>query len=218
LNFKKLPYETVWVEYPDIEKICKEIGAEATRTHSDGRPLYTLPAILDPNTNTAVSDSYRIAEYLEKTYPDSPKLFPKGSEGMQAAFYELFTKTVHAGFPRLVLNAVRDVLNPTSQAHFRASVEELFGDKMEEFNEGAEEQWEGFKAAFSKVAVWYDKNGGNFIQGDGLTYADMNVAAFFAWHGILTNREPKKWKEMSTWDNGKWVRLVEALKPYETVA
>ncbi|KZP02399.1 hypothetical protein FIBSPDRAFT_808778, partial [Athelia psychrophila] len=40
LNIKGLPYRTVWVEYPDIEQLCKKIGA--AKTNSAAAP-YTLP-------------------------------------------------------------------------------------------------------------------------------------------------------------------------------
>ena len=218
LNFKKLPYKTVWVEYPDIEKLSKEIGVEPTMIRKDGRPLYTLPAIQDPNTNTAVSESYRIAEYLEKTYPNSPKLFPPDSQGLQAAFYEFHVDTISSVFPMWILKMVHGILQQPSQAYFWRTKQEMYEKKWEEFDSGVEEQWESYKAAHSKLAACYDKNGGgHFIQGDGLTYADINIAGFFAWYRRSTDEESEEWKKMLTWDNGKWARLMEALKPYESV-
>jgi len=218
LNFKKLPYKTVWVEYPDIAQLCKDIGAEPSSVGPGGKQNYTLPVIQDPNTNTVVSESYRIAEYLEKTYPDSPKLFPTGSEGLQAAFHDLYESTKGAAFPKLMLGKVVGILQPASQPYFRRTREAAFGKKMEELHDDAEEQWAKWREAHSKIAAWYDKNGGgHFIQGNGPTYADINVAAFFAWSKFLSNGESEQWKNMLTWDNGKWAKLVEALEPYETV-
>jgi len=213
-----LPYKTVWVEYPDIEKLSKEIGSEPTGNRKDGSPYYSLPTIQDPNTNTVVSDSYRIAEYLEKTYPDSPKLFPEGSEGLQAAFHDMVNKTIYSGFPLEMMKLVHNILLPRSQEYFQRAMEETFGKKLAEFSDGSEVQWEGYKVAYSKVAAYYDKNGGgHFIQGDELTYMDFNVAVFFAWRKYLTGEESDEWKKMLTWDNGKWAKLMEALKPYESV-
>ncbi|KAJ8699426.1 hypothetical protein PTI98_002541 [Pleurotus ostreatus] len=42
LNIKGIPYQTVWVEYPDIEAVCKKIGASPT---GEEAPHYTLPVI-----------------------------------------------------------------------------------------------------------------------------------------------------------------------------
>jgi glutathione S-transferase len=84
LNYKRIPYKTVWVEYPYIKPLYLELKQEPT-TIANGKPEYTLPAIHDPNTGTFVSDSFRIAQYLDKTYPDRP-LIPEGTAGLQSAF------------------------------------------------------------------------------------------------------------------------------------
>ncbi|KAL0961286.1 hypothetical protein HGRIS_006246 [Hohenbuehelia grisea] len=40
LNYKGLPFKTVYVEFPDIEKVCKKIGAAPTSLKPNGDPLY----------------------------------------------------------------------------------------------------------------------------------------------------------------------------------
>lgn len=85
LQLKGIPFKTEWVEYPDIEPLCKRIGALPTSKKTDGRDHYTLPTIFDPSTGRAISDSLPIALYLDQTYPDSPghSLFPnKGRWGL----------------------------------------------------------------------------------------------------------------------------------------
>ncbi|KAI0682851.1 hypothetical protein BC835DRAFT_807562, partial [Cytidiella melzeri] len=54
LNYKGIPYRTEWVEYPDIEPLCKKIGGSATAKKEDGRDHYTLPMIYDPSTGEVV--------------------------------------------------------------------------------------------------------------------------------------------------------------------
>jgi hypothetical protein len=85
LNYKRLLYRTVWVEYPDIKPLSLEIGAAPTSHNADGAAFYTLPAIHDPNTGKTISDSFDIAQYLDVTYPERPVL-PLGTEGLQSAF------------------------------------------------------------------------------------------------------------------------------------
>ena len=36
LNYKKLPYKTVWVEFHEIEPAAKKVGAKPTRTKPNG--------------------------------------------------------------------------------------------------------------------------------------------------------------------------------------
>lgn len=184
---------------------------------ADGADRYTLPVIQDPNTGEIVSDSYFIAEYLEKTYPDMPKLFPTGLEGLQAAFYAAHANCASDAIPRVMMKVVFSILNPASQGYFRTTREKRLGQTIESLDEGAEQQWEKAAEVYSKFAGWYDMNGsGPFIQGDSLTYADINVAAVFSLYGNMTNRESEQWKKMLTWDGGRWARLMDALEPYES--
>ena len=36
LNYKKLPYKTVWVEFHEIEPVAKKVGAKPTRIKPNG--------------------------------------------------------------------------------------------------------------------------------------------------------------------------------------
>ena len=36
LNYKKLSYKTVWIEYHQIEPVAKKLGAKATKTKPNG--------------------------------------------------------------------------------------------------------------------------------------------------------------------------------------
>jgi len=218
LNFKKLPYQTVWVEYPDIKSEMQKIGAEPTSRLPDGNGVYTLPVIQDPNTGTVVSESYRIAEYLEKTYPDSPKLFPTGSDGLQAAFCMSWSDMIWESFPKLLLKMAHDLLNPASREYFRSTREKAFGKPIESLDDDAEGQWAKFRELYSKAATWYGKNGsGPFIHGDQLTCGDIVVAVWFRWYRNMAGGDSEHWKTMLTWNEGRWSKLLDALRPYESV-
>lgn len=80
-----MAYTTVWIEYPDIEALYKKLGAEPYEMHN-GKPYYCLPVIQDPKTGAVISDSTRIAYYLDSTYPDTPKLIPAGTHVLQKVF------------------------------------------------------------------------------------------------------------------------------------
>ena len=99
LNYKRLPYKTVWVEFADVEATLRGIGAPPSTFRSDGRPVYTLPVLTDPTqspyTPVVLSNTNNISEYLESTYP-SPAVFPQGSRALQSLFVhyiqEVFAK------------------------------------------------------------------------------------------------------------------------------
>jgi hypothetical protein len=72
LHYKGLEYETVWVEYPDIETVAKKLGIKPTGVKPDGSDLYTIPMIYDRSTGTGVAHSFQIALYLDTAPQHSP--------------------------------------------------------------------------------------------------------------------------------------------------
>jgi hypothetical protein len=90
LNYKRISYRTVWVEFADIASTMQAIGAAPTPSAiPGGPPRYTVPAIYDPNTECTVTDSFKIAQYLDRQYPERP-VIPAGTEELQAAFADSF--------------------------------------------------------------------------------------------------------------------------------
>lgn len=78
-------------------------------------------------------DSFGIAAYLDKAYPDRPALF--GGEGGVAVsrFIECFCQNVlHPPLQIITMMAMHALMSPEDQAHFRAAREKRFGSTMEE--------------------------------------------------------------------------------------
>jgi glutathione S-transferase len=63
------------VNFPDIAKVLTAAGAPPTRT---GTSPYTVPAIVDGEK--VISDSRKIAEYLERSYPERPVPLQGGAQ------------------------------------------------------------------------------------------------------------------------------------------
>jgi glutathione S-transferase len=93
LAYKRIPYETVWVEFGDIQKFAKDIGATPTEKNADGTDRYTFPIIRVRETGQVVSESFNISKYLDEKYPDRP-LIPAGTEAQQSAFADSITGLV----------------------------------------------------------------------------------------------------------------------------
>lgn len=228
MNIKGIPYQTVWVEYPDIAALCKKIGAAPTATQSDGQPLYTLPTIYDPNTQTVVADSGKIARYLDATYPNhAPKLILAELDVLIAAFEDAFWGAVGAaGFAPIIIPAAFSMLGPGSQPYFRRTREARLGGKLEELaplgSEARKEVWAKLKKATEKIAAWYEvraDSGRTFVLGDvgGVTYADVVAAGFFMWFKVCVGEDNEEWKEMAAWDGGRWGKLLAAFEQYGAV-
>ncbi|PIL22626.1 hypothetical protein GSI_15317 [Ganoderma sinense ZZ0214-1] len=223
LNYKGLPYTTVWVEYPDIAPLSKKIGAAPTDKAPDGTPQYTLPAIYDPNTKTTVSDSAVIARYLDKTYPDKPTLIPPEADALHAAFNEAFRAALMPDLLQIMLPATHAQLRAKSDKYFRATRETRFGAKLEEFapvgSEKRERHWKGIEQALDTFAQWLSAGGQEklFFLGDRISYADMTVAGFLVWIKIVLGEDSKEWQDVLKWNDGRWARFMDAFTKYSAV-
>jgi glutathione S-transferase len=216
LNFKKLPYKTVSLEYPDVEGEFKKFEIPASTTKPDGTPLYTCPSIIDKVTKTAVTDSYKITEYLDKQYPDSPRAIPKGTEALQAAFYDQFWQLVGPVFP-FILPHVPALLNPPSAEYFEKSRAAYFGKPLSELapkGEEAVEKWKKVQEAFDTLHGWLSKSSGPYFMGETVTFADFVVAASLKCLRICLGPDSKEWKEIMERNDGRWEAFWDSLEQY----
>ena len=85
LSSKQLPFTTVFTDILDIPSTRQALSCPAGRQFDDGSDFYTLPVLVDPNTEpqTVIGDSFEITTYLDAQYPDSGagRLFPPDSTG-----------------------------------------------------------------------------------------------------------------------------------------
>ena len=221
LNYKGLAYKTVWVEYPDIKEVSLKLGASATGTNPlDGSPFYTLPMIHDPKTGAVVSDSFKIAEYLDATYPDTPRVIPDGTRGLQLAFDDAAFSILMPLF-QFTAPLTSSKLNQRSAEYFSRTRAIMFGKSMEELYPGEdrrEEEWKKVESGLEKIAKWYSQ-GSTFISGksDAPIFADFRVAALLLWVRRLFGRDSTEWKNLASWHGGRWGNLVGSLEKYEHI-
>jgi glutathione S-transferase len=216
LTFKGLPFQTVWLEYPQIKPFYEQHSLVPT-TFRDIKgiptPVHTLPIIMDPNTNRLIADSFAIAQYLDEQYPDTPKVLPNNTAALvyvfQTAFYSAIKGTILLGSFRGAQK-----LNPESKEYYIRTREERFGIPWEQFAtpKKREEQWNVLRVACNTVDGWYAISSGQFIMGDTPCFADFMVAGLCKW--IQNCFENQEWEEVKSWNGGRWRRLVEATDRY----
>lgn len=188
------------------------------KTFWDGTDYYSLPAIHDPSTGIYLADSWAIAEYLEKQYPNTPSIFPNNSKGLQSAFTDGFFAGVAPALD-LLIPATYAYLTPKSQEYFRRTRELGLGAKVEDIapkGEKAVEEWAKLKAHYDKVDAWFAKTDdkGPFMMGDTISWADFVVAG---WNGRIRRvmgPDSKEWKNIESWNAGRWSHLLVALSSY----
>ncbi|KAI5890799.1 uncharacterized protein SCHCODRAFT_02669915 [Schizophyllum commune H4-8] len=217
LNYKGLPFTTVWLELCDVERELRAAGAPPAGTWPDGQPQYTVPAIFDSLTNRYVSDAHQIARYLDETYADRPMLFPHGTAGLQHAFVGQFiSRVVFASIP-IALKGCYAVMSERTQTYFRETREEIFGKKLEEIwaEAAVEKGWVDVKEGLDWLETIVKENGNDklFLLGDTPTEADLAIAAMFQW---INKASTPVWNQLKVLNGGRWARLVDALSRYES--
>lgn len=222
-NFKGLKYRTEWIAYPDIESVCKRVGAGPTTVKPDGvTPWYTVPFIYDPSTHTALSDSSAIASYLDKTYPGTNAILLPSTRGFLAAFKvavdNTFTLPV---YPLIVYDSLLN-LDGRSAEYFRRTREEAFGVAVEALapvgTPETQEKWKAVEKGLTLVGSWYDETRESpFISGSEIHAADIFVAARLMWVKTVMGSESERWARRMTLDGGRWARFLERFAGYETV-
>ncbi|KAL1751595.1 hypothetical protein FB107DRAFT_278506 [Schizophyllum commune] len=217
LNFKDLPFTTVWLELCDVERELRAVGAPPSGTWPDGRPQYTVPTIFDSLTNRYISDAHQIARYLDETYPDKPTLFPHGTVGLQHAFVEEFFRKVVFPVFSIVAEGCYGVMSERTAMYFRETREKMFGKTLEELwgdTAAIAKGWVEMKEGLDWVERLVQENGDDklYLLGDSPVEADLAIASAFQW---IIKANAACWDEVKTLNGGRWARLVDGLHHYE---
>jgi glutathione S-transferase len=186
LAHKQLPVETIPWRFTEKSAIAHS-GQER------------VPVIED--NGRVVADSWKIANYLEDTYPERPSLFA-GSGGRAAArFFNCWADTVQIpGIASFVVADIFPHLDPRDRDYFRQSREKRFGMTLEEFCARREERVLSFRQSLEPLRQTLQGQG--FLGGDTPLYHDYIVFGGFQWaraisrFGLLDAADPiARWRE-----------------------
>ncbi|KAH9925745.1 uncharacterized protein B0H18DRAFT_1008028 [Fomitopsis serialis] len=218
LNYKRLHYRTVWIEFSDVEAALRSINAPPTAHRSDGQPIYSLPVIVDSLRSrshpTILSNANIIAEYLEVTYPARP-IFPEGSRAVQSLFVHYIQEVFAKPLLPILVPLTHQVLPERSQAHFRGA-----GAGVQLTGAQREQGWRAVKEQFDFLASILDKNNGAdgngiVVMGHDVSYADFALCSVLIWIERVSPHDG--WARVRQWNNDRWVRLWGKCKDYMDV-
>ncbi|KAH7311274.1 hypothetical protein B0I35DRAFT_357061 [Stachybotrys elegans] len=177
LNYKCIPYRTVFVEFPDIEPTMKELGLACHDANSGSNAKYTVPVIRHIPTDICIMDSPAIAEFLEATYPTPP--LPLTSE-LGREIETKARRAVAPTFGRSIVPREIHILSPRSQEYFRRTQEARLGQRLEDLCEPAKEKeiWEVMSdkiRAAGELMLTHQADG-PFVLGAQPSYTDFFIA------------------------------------------
>lgn len=240
LNAKKAPYTSQFVDLLGISELRKSLGVPASRTNADGSDYFTLPMLINKTTDDKIGDSFDIAVYLNKRYPDSGAgdLFPEQTldfeykfdmpgvpplsdrEGMdQGIFHEYakFNKSVDAVFSmHVALNGSNMRFDDEQEKAIRGVFEARSGMSWEEMalrGQARSNVIASLQEALGPLAKLIQKDSpGPFVQGEKLTYADIIIGGWLRMMSVTLLEN--EWEDMKKWHGGAFGKLHDALQQY----
>jgi len=168
LRYKKIPFETVWLDYPQIKPT---IGKHCQQD----RDAPELPTI--QHGDTWVYESFSIIQYLEKAYPDTPSLLYPSFETI-SFFEKYYTSILFESTRKHLLPLCPSILAPPGSEYFKRTRKEKFGMPLEEYGKGAGVQ--DWKASLGIVVNQLAETGA-YVYGEKVSFADILIASILLW-------------------------------------
>ncbi len=135
-----------------------------------------VPVLVDGDA--VVGDSWAIAEYLDRAYPDRPSLF--GAAQPAIRFIAAWTdQIVNPALVRLIVSDIEPLLDPVARAYFRTSREARLGATLEQVTAGRDDRLPAFRALLAPVRGVLRAQ--PFLGGAAPDYADYIVFGSFQW-------------------------------------
>jgi glutathione S-transferase len=158
-----------------------------------------VPVLVDGET--VVSDSWAIAEHLERGYPEAPSLFGGDAGRAVTRFVNEFTDSVvNTGIAPLIVSDILPLLHEKDRAYFRASREKHFGKSLEEVTANRETEVAHFRQLldpFRRVLVRQPFLGGEIpLYADYILFGSLQWARCVSTFELLAGDDPVSvWRE-----------------------
>ena len=146
------------------------VPTKFTEVSSIGDGSFSTVPVIDDN-GTWVGDSWRIATYLEETYPKAPSLFGSAANHPLTAFARNWALcTLIPGIANLILLDIFERVEPDDLDYFRTSREKIFKRSLEEVQSGREERVVSFRRSLHPLRMTLRDQ--PFVCGESAAYAD----------------------------------------------
>lgn len=149
----------------------------------EGGGWKTIPVIRDGEA--VIRDSFDIALYLDRTYPDRPSLFGgPGGEAM-ARFVERWSQgTIHLYLGSAAILDILALLDEPNARYFRESREARFGKPLEAVAAVREPELDAFRRSLHPLRTMLGFQ--PFIGGEAPLFSDYIVFGAFQWARVVS--------------------------------
>jgi glutathione S-transferase len=166
LAHKGIPFETVYLGFTEIPTVF-------------GGKFKTVPIL--EHADTVLNESWDIAEYLDRAFPDRPLLFGTPVEHSMARFTDTwFISEVLRKMFRVYVKDVHDAARPQDRPYFRETREKnMKGKTLESFTADRASHLPGIRAALAPLRQHVAKY--PFLGGSKPSFADYIALGGFYW-------------------------------------
>ena len=180
----------------DFESIPVRLSDKAVIEFSGGK---TVPVIKDKDT--AVRDSWKIAEYLENRYKDAPPLFGGDiGRGVTQAFNTWTDRALVPAMLSVIAADIHERVDPEDEVYFRATMERVLKTTLEESRAKRDAAVLHLGRVLAPLQEALKRQA--FMAGAKPAYADYILFSVFQWarvmspHEILAPEDPLcQWRE-----------------------
>ncbi len=168
LRHKGLAYRLNPLSFQDIPKIA-------------GGGFRSVPVLEDGDH--VETDSFAIALYLDRAYPDAPGLFPGPGQRALARMVEHHCDTtLNPPLSIALTRAMHDLMTPADQSHYRATRMRRFGESIEQLETRANEERARFIERLSLTRTILA--GQPWLSGEQPAFADHVLFGTLRWQHV----------------------------------
>jgi glutathione S-transferase len=203
LRHKGLDYETIPWRLSDRAAIAPTGQAR-------------VPSLLD--SGLWVHDSWKIATYLDETYPDRPPLFPDDAAKIHARFINSWCDwSVLPNSRTLAVPEVFKIIAEQDKAYFRASREKAFGVPLEQIGLDKAAAKKTFEQGLKPAEVTLTDH--PFLHGAAPGYGDFALFGTLLWPYMVCKDDPidhatavGEWFDKMLARDGGWVAVAPTVR------
>lgn len=153
-----------------------------------------------------ISDSWNIAEFLDKNFPEAPALIGEGEQKANVErIKEYCSNVVFPAIVPVIVKQVHDILSEPCQAYFRETREAFLGTTLENASATPEEGVANLAKALEQAESELSKQA--FLGGEAPDYSDYLLFGTLKLADIVSKYEPIE-KDTAV---GKWFEKMNQL-------
>ncbi|KAJ5116291.1 hypothetical protein N7456_000639 [Penicillium angulare] len=175
LNYKRIPYRTIFLEFPDVRPTFYALGLVSSTEEA-----YEAPAIHYLPSDEYLMGSSRIIDFLEYKYAWPSLPAPSQSEAIRRIETQVrsYLDTI---FELSILPRIINILSPRSRTYHRHAAEKRYDFPIEELLDDEEEtHWRMLEGGMREISglLQAKKAVGPYVLGGHVSLTDFMIAGY----------------------------------------